>query len=30
MKVQRIDQKEHGFIEDTWGNLKVGQVIKVN
>ena len=29
MKTQRIDQKEHGFIDDQWENLKVGMVVKV-
>ena len=29
-KVQRIDKKTHGFQDDRWKNLKVGQVIKVN
>jgi P-type E1-E2 ATPase len=29
-KIQRIDKKTHGFQDDKWANLKVGQVIKVN
>jgi len=29
-KIQRIDKKSHGFQDDQWRNLKVGQVIKVN
>lgn len=29
-KVQRIDKRTHGFQDDRWENLKVGQVIKVN
>lgn len=29
MRTQRIEQKEHGFIDDTWENLKVGMVVKV-
>ena len=28
--VQRIDKKTHGFQDEQWKNLKVGQVIKVN
>jgi P-type E1-E2 ATPase len=28
--IQRIDKKSHGFQDDTWKNIKVGQVIKVN
>jgi magnesium-transporting ATPase (P-type) len=28
--VQRIDTQSHGFIDDRWANLKVGQLIKVN
>ena len=29
-RIQRIDKKSHGFQDDYWKNLKVGQVIKVN
>lgn len=30
MPISRIDPKEHGFMEETWKDLKVGQVIKVD
>ena len=30
LRVQRIDKITHGFQDDQWKNLKVGQVIKVN
>ena len=29
-RVQRIDTVRHGFTDDSWANLKVGQLIRVN
>tara|TARA_B110000285_G_C14758055_1_gene438306 strand:+ start:281 stop:583 length:303 start_codon:yes stop_codon:yes gene_type:complete len=30
MTIQMIDSKDSEFVEDTWGSLMVGQIVKVN